>query len=227
MGKSGLSPQSSNLPTMLRALRDAANALHNAELLTSEAVSEGLVLCDEIAYLLQNQQLAQGSPTRARAQTLPTPMTPQGAAQGAAHQAAELRRTMSQSSAGEPSVIATTSLSSPTTDSILLLPPELLARVVSKLAATEDIGRLDCTCLGFHGLPPPPPPPPPPPLPRPPSVIEEGLRLRTGRLRGTAAAQQLGGELSWVQKLCWEERKQRVTNLRSVGTGGMGWDRIG
>ena len=75
--------------------------------------------------------------------------------------------------------------------SLEVLPPDLLAHVVSMCSSPEDISRLDTVSHSFHGQ------------RRYRSVVEEGLRLRAaGRSLPSYLA---SGEHSWVQKLCWDE----------------------
>lgn len=85
------------------------------------------------------------------------------------------------------------------------LPPEILAHIVSLCATPEDISRLDGVSRSFHGQ------------RRQRSVIEEGLRLRAA---GRALPPRLGsGEVSWVQKLCWDERRSRLLKRTCIAVG--------
>ena len=86
------------------------------------------------------------------------------------------------------------------------LPPDVLARIISLLPSTEDVGRLDCVSRAFH--------------PKPPgSVLEEGLRLRAMQ-RGHSVAMMLpAGQWSWVQALCWDERRRRYGGHGVVADG--------
>lgn len=98
---------------------------------------------------------------------------------------------------------------------LLSLSPDLLVRIIALLPSVEDIGRLDCVCWSLHrGY----VPPPPPPMELPP--IEEALRLRAHAGGQPVPSSLPEGEVSWTQKLCWDERRRRFGE-RSVVAGGM------
>ena len=85
------------------------------------------------------------------------------------------------------------------------LPAELLAVIISWLPSPEDVGRVDCVAHAFHGAaafsvsastfaP---------------SIVEEALRLRAASAGHTVPEQLPLREVSWTQKLCWDERRRR------------------
>ena len=96
------------------------------------------------------------------------------------------------------------------------LPNDVLTRVVSWLPTVEDIGRADCVCRAFHRGDSAPPPPPPPPI----SPVEEALRQRAAASGHRVPSELPDGESSWIQKLCWDERRRRHGE-RAVVAGGM------
>ena len=90
--------------------------------------------------------------------------------------------------------------------SLCSLPSELLARIISLLPSTEDIGRLDCVSREFR--------------PKPPcSVVEEGLRLRVAQGGYTVAKALPAGQWTWVQALCWDERRRRCGGRAVMAAG--------
>ena len=92
---------------------------------------------------------------------------------------------------------------------LLELPPELLARIVSLLPSADDVGRLDCVSHAFHTA-------GEPPLP---SVVEDALRMRRA---STSIPEELPAqELSWTQKLLWDERRLQLGRPAVVAAGAM------
>eukprot|EP00966_Prymnesium_polylepis_P325472 7381451-Prymnesium_polylepis.1 len=88
------------------------------------------------------------------------------------------------------------------------LPPELLTRVVALLPSAEDVGRIDCVCRAFHGE------------LRPPTVVEEALRLRA-ELQGREALLPTPAEVSsgerMAQALLRVERSARSASTIAAG----------
>ncbi len=112
----------------------------------------------------------------------------------------------SPSSASTPACPSAGAAASPL---LLLLPSDALVRILVSLPTVEDLGRVDCVCSALH-------------LPSLSSAspVEEALRVRASAA-GVALPDTLPeGETSWVQKLCWDERRRRF-GLPSVVAGGM------
>ena len=89
------------------------------------------------------------------------------------------------------------------------LPSELLTRVVAMLCSAEDVGRVDCVSRAFHGE------------PRPPTVVEEALRLRAerqGREAMLPTLAEVGVGEARVQALLRVERSARSALTRTTSS---------
>jgi len=86
-----------------------------------------------------------------------------------------------------------------------LLPAEIVLRIIENLPSPEDIARFHATNSVYHGG---------HVGSAPGTLAEEALRRRAFFAGHSVPSQMPGYERSWVQMLCWQERRRRAAQQR-------------